>query len=216
MKAYQPENTTVIICAAGMGTRLGIGTTKALVDVDGIPLILRQLELLKEYDDIRIVVGFQAERLIKVVKEYRKDILFCFNYQYETTGVADSLRKGLLGAREYILSLDGDILINPNDFATFCSCPGECLGVSSIETAEPVYALVENENVVHLSKAAGNMQWPGVLKVKQKKLYGESSHVYDVLNEILPLLAIKLRTREIDTQEDYEKAIEWFEGGQVD
>ena len=110
MKAYQPENTTVIICAAGMGTRLGIGTTKALVDIDGTPLILRQLELLKDYDDIRIVVGFQAERLITVVKEYRDDVMFCFNYQYETTGVADSLRKGLLTAREYILSLDGDIL----------------------------------------------------------------------------------------------------------
>ena len=50
------DNTTVIICCAGMGTRLGIGTTKALVNICGKPLILHQLELLKDYKDIRIVM----------------------------------------------------------------------------------------------------------------------------------------------------------------
>ena len=35
-----------------MGTRLGVGCTKALVSVAGKPLLLRQLELLKDYDDI--------------------------------------------------------------------------------------------------------------------------------------------------------------------
>ena len=51
------NDVSVVICCAGMGTRLGIGTTKALVNVCGIPLIVRQLELLKDYSDIRIVVG---------------------------------------------------------------------------------------------------------------------------------------------------------------
>ena len=55
MKGLQSDKTTVIICCAGMGTRLGIGTTKALVDICGVPLIIRQLELLKEFDDIRIL-----------------------------------------------------------------------------------------------------------------------------------------------------------------
>ena len=190
----KPENTTVIICAAGMGTRLGIGTTKALVDIDGVPLIIRQLELLKGFDDVRIIVGFQAERLIKVVKEYRRDIMFCFNYQFETTGVADSLRKGLIASREYILSMDGDIISNSDDFEAFCKFPDECLGISQIKTAEPIYALVEEGKVIHLSKTEGNMQWPGVLKVRKEKLIGKSPHVYDVLNEVLPLNAFNMRT----------------------
>ena len=42
------ENTTVIISCAGMGTRLGIGMPKALVNVDGKPLIIRQLEMLQD------------------------------------------------------------------------------------------------------------------------------------------------------------------------
>ena len=210
------QNTTVIICAAGMGTRLGIGTTKALVDIDGVPLILRQLKLLKDYDDIRIVVGFQAERIINVVKEYRKDIMFAFNYEYETTGVANSLRMGILGSREYILSLDGDILINPDDFSAFAEYDGECLAVTSITSAEPIKATVDIGVVKRLDKSDGNMQWPGIAKVRMEKLKGDSSHVYNVLNECLPLPAFQLRAREIDTPEDYEKALDWFENGQVD
>lgn len=212
----KPENTTVIICAAGMGTRLGIGSTKALVDIDGVPLIIRQLELLRNYNDIRIVVGFQAQRLIKAIKEYRRDIMFCFNYRYETTGVADSLRKGLLAARENILSLDGDILINPEDFAAFCAHQEESIAISPIKTSEPVYATVDDGFVRRLSKTEGNMQWPGIMKVRTERICDGFSQVYDVLNEILPLPAFRIRCREIDTQEDYDRAIEWFENGQVD
>ncbi len=216
MNAFRPETTTVIICAAGMGTRLGIGTTKALVDIDGIPLIIRQLELLKDYDDIRVVVGFQAEKIIKVVKEYRKDIVFAFNYDYETTGVADSLRKGLFAAREYVISLDGDILVNQDDFFGFLNAEYDCIGITHISSAEPVRAFVENDTVKHLSKTNGNMQWPGIVKVRRDKLSGISSHVYDILNESMPIKAFGVRAREIDTQEDYERAIEWFEKGGVE
>jgi len=38
---------TIVISCAGMGTRLGIGSTKALIDIDGKPLIISKLELLK-------------------------------------------------------------------------------------------------------------------------------------------------------------------------
>ena len=74
---------TIVISCAGMGTRLGIGTTKALIDIEGKPLILRQLELLKDFDDIRIVVGYQMEKVIEVVNNYRKDILLCLTITIE-------------------------------------------------------------------------------------------------------------------------------------
>ena len=52
---------TVIISCAGMGNRLGLGTTKALLEVEGEPLIIRHLKMLQDEHDIRIVVGYQAE-----------------------------------------------------------------------------------------------------------------------------------------------------------
>ena len=61
-------NKTVVISCAGMGTRLGIGSTKALVDICGKPMIIRQLEMLDEVEDVRIVVGYQAEKVIEVAK----------------------------------------------------------------------------------------------------------------------------------------------------
>ncbi len=209
-KKASPDNTTVIICCAGMGTRLGIGTTKALVDTCGVPLIIRELQLLNDFDDIRIVVGYQAEKLLQIVNSYRSDIMYVFNYQYETTGVADSLRKALLGAREYVICLDGDTLINPTDFKLFVNSENECIAVSSITSAEPIKAVVKNNKVEKLSKNFGTMQWSGIAKVQSCKLSETSSHVYDLLNEILPMDYVKIDTREIDTPEDYENAIEWM------
>lgn len=208
-----PQNTTVVICCAGMGTRLGIGSTKALVDINGVPLIVRQLQLLQNYDDIRIVVGYQAERLIEVVNSYRKDVVYAFNYKFETTGVADSLRKGLLGAREYVIILDGDTLENPNDFQRFLDYEYECVALSEITSAEPVMAVVENGKAINLSKTQGTLQWPGMAKVRRDRLISTSPHVYNVLNEIMPMNYLMLKTREIDTPEDYEQAVEWFENG---
>ena len=64
---------TIIIGCAGTGNRLGLGTTKALVEIEGKPLIIHHLEKLKDEKDIRVVVGFQAEKVIRVVNEYRRN-----------------------------------------------------------------------------------------------------------------------------------------------
>ena len=137
-------DVTVIICCAGMGTRLGIGTTKALVDVGGEPLIIRQLKLLDAFDDIRVVVGFDAERVINVVKEYRKDIMFVCNYEYEHNGPADSLKKALLGVRKYVITLDGDTIMNPEDFKRFVEFPNECIAVTENSSGETISAMAQN------------------------------------------------------------------------
>lgn len=209
----EKKNTTVIICCAGMGTRLGIGTTKALVDVNGEPLIIRQLKLLDAFDDIRVVVGFDAERVINVVKEYRKDIMFVCNYEYEHNGPADSLKKALLGARDYVITLDGDSVMNPGDFKQFVEFPNECIAVTENASGETISALVQNGMVEALSKKPGNMQWSGITKVQADKLRGTSSHVYEVLTPYLPMTAFPLRLKEINTPKDYENAMEWFVAG---
>lgn len=207
------DNVTVIICCAGMGTRLGIGTTKALVDISGKPLIIRQLEQLSEYDDIRIVVGFDAERVIQTVKKYRRDIMFVFNYDYERTGTADSLRRALLGANDIIIALDGDIVLNVYDFQAFLKYDGECIGISENATCEPIVADIKDDKVIKLKKSTDGMQWSGVTKIRKNKLDGQDKHVYNMLNAQLPMNYVKVRLKEINTQEDYDKAVMWYENG---
>lgn len=211
-----PNDTTIIICCAGMGTRLGIGSTKALVNICGKPLIIHQLEQLKKYDDIRIVVGFQAEDVIEVVKKYRKDIMFAFNYEYKSTGPAASLCKGLIGARQYIIAMDGDLLVNPEDFKTFLDYQGECLAASTITSDETVLLTVKDGNAVAFSVKNSNFEWPGLAKLKKERLQEGKGYIYEMIQPLLPIKVTNVRAREIDTPEDYERTIEWVKNGYLD
>lgn len=206
------KDTTVIICCAGMGTRLGIGTTKALMHIKGKPLIIHQLETLKEYDDIRVVLGYQADKVIDVVNSYRKDIMFAFNYEYKTTGPATSLNKGMISSKEYILAIDGDILMNPDDFKMLLEQDGEYLPISDKHSAEPILVDVIDGQAMHFTKK-GNYEWPGVVKIKSDRFKNTNEHTYDVIEGLLPIKALLVRSRDIDTPEDYESAIEWAESG---
>ena len=52
-----------IISAAGMGTRLGLNTPKCLLKFNGVSIIEHQLDLLRDVEDVRVVVGFMEEDL---------------------------------------------------------------------------------------------------------------------------------------------------------
>lgn len=207
-------NKTVVISCAGMGTRLGIGSTKALVDICGKPMIVRQLEMLKDVEDVRIVVGYQAERVIEVAKEYRPDITFCFNYDYKTTGTAASFSKGMLCAKENIVSLDGDLLVNPDDLKKFISDDEEKIGGCTPGTDNPVLMEINDKNeVIGFSREKGSLEWTGLAQVKTERLQAGDKHFYFMLEPLLPLKVVEISCREIDTYNDYENAIKWFENG---
>lgn len=205
------NDTSVVICCAGMGTRLGIGSPKALVDICGKPLIIRLLELLDDFDDIRIVVGFEAEKIIEVCKEYRKDIMFVFNYDYENNGPAASLCKALVGSKKYILSIDGDILVNKDDFEKMVENE-EFLSISNKTSDEPTLVTVQDGLVTDFSNS-GNYEWQGIVKINKNKLVVSDEHIYDMFVDSLPIKGIFVKSREIDTQDDYENAIRFYKNG---
>ena len=210
------QNMTIIISCAGMGTRLGIGSTKALVDVAGKPLIIHQLEQLKKYEDIRIVVGYQAEKVIHVVKNYRTDVSFAFNYDYKTTGTAASFSKGMVGAREFVISFDGDLLVHPHDLDKVLQYDGECIGGTEPSTDNPVLMSIQNGKAVRFSREEGQLEWTGLAKIRTSRLTPATQHIYMMLEPLLPLDVINIRTKEIDTQNDYEHAVNWIKNGYQD
>lgn len=111
-----------------MGNRLGLGTTKALLEVDGKTLIVRYLEQLQEEKDVRIVVGYQASSMIEAVLKYRSDVTFVFNHEYQNTGTGASVALAAKYANEYVLSLDGDLIVHPEDMKKILACQGEFVG----------------------------------------------------------------------------------------
>ena len=208
---------TIIISCAGMGSRLGLGTTKALVEVDGRPLIIRHLEHLKDERDIRVVVGYQAEKVIEAVTAYRKDILFVFNHDFRNTGTRASVALASKYAGEYILSLDGDMLVHPEDMEKILACEHEFVGGNPIASDDPwmlqTYEQDGKEMVSAFSRCMGNYEWNGITQMLSGKMLKGTGHVFHLIEPYLPVPFMELRTREIDTINDYERAAEWVRGG---
>lgn len=204
---------TIVISCAGMGNRLGLGTTKALVEVDGKPLIVRHLELLCEEEDIRVVVGYQAEKVIEVVRKYRNDVIFVFNHDFRTTGTGDSVLLAARHANEYVLSLDGDLLIHPEDMDALLQQDGEFVSGGQIATDDPwmlqTEGRPEKEKVTAFSKTEGKYEWNGITQLKSERLKQGSGHVFQLIEPYLPLPFLEVRTREIDTVNDYDRAVAW-------
>lgn len=206
---------TIIISCAGMGNRLGIGSTKALVDICGKPLIIHQLEQLDNFDDIRIVVGFQAEKVINIVNAYRKDILYVFNHEYKKTGTGASVSLAAEYANDYIISLDGDLLVHPDDLKKFTNSNIECVGGGIPSTDEPVFLQSFVKDGISwatgFSRESGEYEWTGLVQIKTNRIKPVQGYVYQILEPLLPLPIISIRTKEIDTMNDYENAIKWVE-----
>ncbi len=208
---------TVIISCAGMGNRLGLSTTKALVEIDGKPLIVRHLEHLEKEKDIRVVVGYQAEKVIETVRRYRNDVTFVFNHNYKETGTGASVVLAARYANEYILSLDGDLIIHPDDMKDILECNHEFVGGGKVETDDPWMLQTYEENgrefVSAFSKCRGNYEWNGITQIKRDKIQKGLGHVFQLIEPYLPMEFMEIRTREIDTVNDYERAVEWVRNG---
>src|SRR3989339_379121 len=66
------DKTTVIILAAGQGTRMKSSRSKVLHEILGRPMIAYLLDTLREagINDIVVVVGHQAEAVKDALKDY--------------------------------------------------------------------------------------------------------------------------------------------------
>lgn len=200
---------SIIISCAGMGTRLGLNIPKALVKISGKSLIERNIELLENCDDIRVVVGYKAESVINEVIKYRRDILFVFNNDYMNTGTGASVMLATKFANEYALTIDGDLIIHPDDMKKVLNERDEFVGVCEPGTDNPVLTDIENDNVTMFSREHGKYEWTGICYMKIKDLANGTGHVYQLIEPILPKKYLLVRTTEIDTMNDLERAEKW-------
>jgi choline kinase len=208
-----PAVATVVIGAAGTGSRLGVGIPKCLVSVDGRSIIDHQLDLLSDVPDVRVVVGYREEQVVRHVVARRPDAIFVRNPAYSTTTTLHStlLAARHLGGRPF-LALDGDLLLEPESFAAFldrCEREGPPLvGVCPAGTDEAVFVTRRGDGAVtafHRQPRA-EFEWCGPAFLAPEHLDGAEGYVYQALERFLPLPAQEVVAREVDTPGDLERA----------
>ena len=205
---------SVIITCAGIGARLGLGSTKALISINGKSLIAWQLELLKDVDDVRVVIGFQASDIVREVRKYRNDVVFVYNHNYFTTKTGYSFFLGARDGNEYAIELDGDLLIHPDDMSFLLKQDGEWAAYADKRSNDAIYCDVDTRNgdIISFSGRNGKFEWTGPCCVRKDRLCPNKENVFNQLEPYLPMKGYKIRACDIDTYEDYQKALMFING----
>lgn len=204
-----------VICAAGMGTRLGMNIPKCLVKVGDKTIMQHQLELLDDVKDIRIVVGFMEEKVIDHVLSIRKDITFVRNINYQTTTNAYSLSLGADYLNADYLMLDGDLLIQKQEYNNFKNAivPDNLLiGITPSKTEEAVFVNIHNNNCIEFNRNnLSEYEWSGIAYIPKKiEISKKGKFVYQELEKYLPCKTHILECYEIDTPKDLSIAHNFF------
>lgn len=198
------DGKSVVISCAGIGSRLGLGLTKALVQINGSSLISWQLKLFKDVEDLRLVIGFQGSEIIEEVKKYRDDVIFCYNQRYFETKTGASYFLGARHANEYSLEWDGDLLVHPEDVQMVLAADGEFICYADKSSDEAVWVQTDEDGFVHaFSREHGDYEWTGPACMRKANLTYSSQNVFNMFEPLLPLKGIKVRAFDIDTYNDY-------------
>lgn len=200
---YDDEKSVVISCA-GIGSRLGLGLTKALVQINGNSLISWQLKLFKDVKDVRIVIGFQGGEIIEEVRKYRDDIIFCYNHRYFETKTGASYYLGARHANHETLEWDGDLLVHPDDVKKLLATSGEFICYADKTSDDAVFVQTnENGDVLCFSREQGDYEWTGPACMNKQHLIYSTQNVFNMFEPYCPMKGIKVRAYDIDTYNDY-------------
>ena len=202
-----PSAQSVVLSCAGIGSRLGLAQTKALVQIMGKSLIGWQMEIFSNVEDLRIVVGYQAMDVVREVRKYRNDVIFVYNHNYFRTKTGHSFVLGGRHGNELLVEWDGDLLVHPEDAARLLALREEYIAYTDPSSDEPVFVDVdEADNVVRFSREQGKYEWTGPCCLKKSRLTECGEDVFQLLEPHLPMRGIKIRARDIDTYDDFKKA----------
>lgn len=204
-----------VICAAGLGYRLGKNMPKTLVDItEDKKIIDYQLEIVEDIDLVSYVIGYQYEKILEYVKEKREDLRIIHNPGYKYNSTSYSIYLATKDIDEPYISIDGDLLINKKEFKEFYrSFNGKTiLGITPSKTEDGVYVtLNENREIVNFQRTLKtSYEWANIACIsKPIVLDKDGPFVYTQFEKHLPLQSHTIEhLYEVDTPGDLKFALQ--------
>ena len=197
-----------VISCAGLGSRLGLDKPKCMVEVNGRKLIDYLLDLCREIEEVRIVIGFKELELMNHVRAIRSDVTFVRNPDYASTSNSYSVYLATRDLTNPYLIIDGDMIINPSDFQEFLNVcarsTGDIIGVAKAKTEEAVFVkLNESQQVTTFQRnPTTDYEWCGIACLRKIRIMPDKGYVYKHFLDRLPLETFEFECYEIDTPDD--------------
>jgi choline kinase len=196
-----------VICAAGLGSRLGLDTPKCLVKLGKHRLIYYLLDILKDVENVRIVVGFKEEEVIEYVKNIREDVVFVRNPDYSSTSNSYSLYLGSHDLQAPFVTIDGDMIIDPENFKLFVDAIDvneDLIALTEAKTEDAVFAKIDNNNFIteFSREPISKYEWSGVAYFANFKISKNGQYIYQEIEPNLPVKSVIMECWEIDTPGD--------------
>ncbi len=213
-----PAIEHVVIAAAGIGSRLGHGIPKCLVEVEGRSLVERQLNLLSHVSDIRVVVGYMEQAVMDAVWRVNQNVIVVRNQNYRETTTQDSYALGSEGLTGNCLFLDADIIFEPSSFREFLDFAARkelAIGVTAAKTDNAVFAVTRSSaqgglQIVSFSSEPAEFEWANVVWAPADAFLRRGGPVFERLQRWLPAPAGVIVSYEIDTEQDLRRAREFL------
>ena len=204
-----------VICAAGLGHRLGKNMPKTLVNItEDKKIIDYQLEMVEDIELVSYVIGYQYAKIVEYVKGKREDLRIIHNSGYEYNSTSYSIYLATKDIDEPYISIDGDLLINKKEFKEFYkSFKGKTiLGITPSKTEDGVYVILnKNREIISFQRAPETpYEWANIACIsKPIVLDKDEPFVYTQFETHLPLQSHTIEhLYEVDTPRDLKFALQ--------
>lgn len=208
----------LVIACAGVGSRLGLGLPKALLQLNGQTLIRRLLHSTRNVPHVRVVVGFMEDEVTAEVFDARPDAVIVRNAAFMTTSTLTSFAMGAEGLAAKTMFMDGDLVVDHAEFERFRHAAARVdsiFGHCPARSDDPVYVHLGQLGAVieRFSRSdASSREWASVFAGDPQALFHSrafndrrSGSVFEFISANLPLPAAPIDVFEIDTPGDLER-----------
>lgn len=203
-----------IIPAAGLGSRLGKNIPKALVNItEDKKIIDYQMEFVKDIKNVRLVAGYQYEKVVEYIKEKDYDIEVFHNSGYKNNTLCHSIYLATEDLDEPYVTFDSDLLVNRDEFNNLIKSFNDepLIGITPTKTEYPFYVnLNENREIVSFQRSPQtDYEWATIACLCDPvKIEKDGQWVYAHLEPFLPLKSYTIENcYEVDTPQDLKLAL---------